>query len=74
VVAWLASEASGWLTGAILRVEGGQVQRMRSWEVDPIVRFHSSGGERLNATEVDAGLRIAFGVSPAGMPAGSITT
>jgi NAD(P)-dependent dehydrogenase (short-subunit alcohol dehydrogenase family) len=74
VVAWLASEESGWLTGAILRVDGSRVQRMRSWEIDPVVQYASPTGERLNAAELDGGLRAAFGISPSGMPSGSITS
>jgi len=74
VVAWLASEASGWLTGAILRVDGSNVQRMRSWEIDPVVQYRSATTERLSASELNSGLRAAFGISPAGMPSGSITS
>jgi NAD(P)-dependent dehydrogenase (short-subunit alcohol dehydrogenase family) len=74
VVAWLASDASGWLTGAILRVDGTRVQRMRSWEIDPEVQYRSPDGERLHATDLDHGLRTAFGVFPRGMPSDSITS
>ena len=44
VVAWLASEPSGWLTGAILRIDGNVVQRVRPWEVDPDVQYRAERG------------------------------
>ncbi|MFG3022411.1 SDR family NAD(P)-dependent oxidoreductase [Streptomyces sp. NPDC048254] len=66
VVAWLVSEASDWLTGAVLRVDGGTVHRTQSWT---LLGSHSSaGGGRLSAEEIDAGLRTVFGVTPGGIP------
>jgi NAD(P)-dependent dehydrogenase (short-subunit alcohol dehydrogenase family) len=67
VVAWLTSEASGWLTGAILRIDGNVVHRVRPWEVDPNVRYRARAGQRLEVAELDAGMRRAFGVLPAGI-------
>ncbi|MEE4599439.1 SDR family NAD(P)-dependent oxidoreductase [Streptomyces sp. DSM 41524] len=66
VVAWLLSEESGWLSGAILRVEGGRVSRTRPWTV--LDGYTSADGGRLSAEEVDAGLRKVFGVFPGGIP------
>jgi len=34
VVAWLASEESGWLSGAVLRVVGSRIMRMNPWAID----------------------------------------
>ena len=66
VVAWLVSERSGWLTGAILRVDGNQVQRVRPWEVDSGTVFRAPHEGRLEAGEIDAGLRRAYAVLPRG--------
>jgi NAD(P)-dependent dehydrogenase (short-subunit alcohol dehydrogenase family) len=60
VVAWLASEASGWLTGAVLRTNGDTVELVRGWEVDPRVQYRSRPGGRLEAESIDRGLRAAF--------------
>ncbi|MFL6090135.1 MAG: SDR family NAD(P)-dependent oxidoreductase [Aeromicrobium sp.] len=65
VVAWLCSEASGWLTGRILRVDGADLYPVQPWTIGPGLR--SRTGERLDANEIDAGLRIAFGTAPAGV-------
>ena len=35
VVAYLASEHSGWLTGQVLRIEGNVVRRARTWTLEP---------------------------------------
>jgi NAD(P)-dependent dehydrogenase (short-subunit alcohol dehydrogenase family) len=72
VVAWLASARSGWLTGAVLRIDGDTVQRVRGWEVDPRVGYRSGRGQRLEAAEMDRGMRVAFGAFPSGVPAGSL--
>jgi NAD(P)-dependent dehydrogenase (short-subunit alcohol dehydrogenase family) len=72
VVAWLASAGSGWLTGAVLRIDGNTVQRVRGWEVDSRAGYRSGSGQRLEATELDRGMRVAFGALPSGLPAGSL--
>jgi NAD(P)-dependent dehydrogenase (short-subunit alcohol dehydrogenase family) len=66
VVAWLCSEQSGWLTGAVLRVDGGVVSPARPWSVG--LGYPSQSGEKLTVDEIDAGLRGVFGVAPAGIP------
>jgi NAD(P)-dependent dehydrogenase (short-subunit alcohol dehydrogenase family) len=66
VVAWLVSERSGWLTGAILRIDGNQIQRVRPWEVDAGTVFRAARDGRLEAGEIDAGLRRAYSVLPRG--------
>lgn len=70
VVAWLASAASGWLTGAVLRIDGNIVQKLRGWEVDPRLSYRSRSGERLDANELDRGMRAVTGVLPGGPPSG----
>ncbi|MGE0877752.1 MAG: SDR family NAD(P)-dependent oxidoreductase [Acidimicrobiia bacterium] len=72
VVAWLASEQSGWLTGAVLRIDGATVQRLNPWEIDPAAQYTSKGGERLSVDEIDLGLRKAYRLMPSGLPSNSI--
>jgi NAD(P)-dependent dehydrogenase (short-subunit alcohol dehydrogenase family) len=74
VVAWLASEASGWLTGVVLRVEGANVWRMQPWQIDEDISYRSASGERLDAAELDRGMRIAFGTFPGGLAAATSRT
>jgi NAD(P)-dependent dehydrogenase (short-subunit alcohol dehydrogenase family) len=66
VVAWLVSERSGWLSGAILRVDGNEIQRVRPWEVDAGTVFRAPHEGRVEADEIDAGLRRAYCVLPRG--------
>jgi NAD(P)-dependent dehydrogenase (short-subunit alcohol dehydrogenase family) len=72
VVAWLASAGSGWLNGAVLRVDGNTVHRVQGWQVDGRVGFRSKSGERVDAGELDRGLRAAFGLLPTGLPSSSV--
>ena len=67
VVAWLCSEEAGWLTGRVLRIDGNTVHPVETWTVRP--GYSAASGGRLSATEIDAGLRIAMGVAPAGLAA-----
>jgi NAD(P)-dependent dehydrogenase (short-subunit alcohol dehydrogenase family) len=68
VVAWLASESSGWLTGAVLRVDGDLVARINPWEIDTDAAARSGSGGRFDATELDAAMRRAYRVRPPGVP------
>jgi hypothetical protein len=68
VVAYLASAASGWLTGQVLRVEGNVVRRARTWTLDPGEYVAASGG-RLEAGELVEGMRRLYGTMPAGLQA-----
>ncbi|HSS11646.1 MAG TPA: SDR family NAD(P)-dependent oxidoreductase [Acidimicrobiales bacterium] len=74
VVAWLASACSGWLTGAVLRIDGDTVQRVRPWEVDLETQYRSKAGQRLDANELDTGMRKAFGVLPRGTASAVVST
>lgn len=67
LVTWLCSTESGWLTGAILRVNGGTVARVNPWAIDTDAQYHSSSGERLTVEEIGAGLRRAYRVTPRGI-------
>jgi NAD(P)-dependent dehydrogenase (short-subunit alcohol dehydrogenase family) len=70
-VAWLVSEGSGWLTGAVLRVDGDTIMRVNGFEMDQQVRYRTAVGEKLDATQLDTGMRKAYGVLPGGIPTGS---
>lgn len=65
VVAWLCSEESGWLTGRVLRIDGADLYPLAPWSVE--LGFRSASGERLDAREIDAAMRVALGTSPAGV-------
>lgn len=67
VVAWLCSEASGWLTGAVLRIDGDTVQRVRPWEIGASCTYRGRPGEPVDPESLGAGLRVAFGVLPRGI-------
>jgi len=68
VVAYLASESSGWLTGQVLRVEGNVVRRARTWELEP-GEYVAESGARLSAGELIDGLRKLYGTMPRGLDA-----
>ena len=72
VVAWLCSEASAWLSGAVLRVDGKVVQRLRPWDIDPSCVYEGAPGEAVDATSVGLGMRTAFRAFPSGLPSRSI--
>jgi NAD(P)-dependent dehydrogenase (short-subunit alcohol dehydrogenase family) len=67
VVAWLASAESGWLSGAVLRIIGNTVQRVRGWEVDERAAAVARSGERFEADELDLAMRKLFGILPRGL-------
>jgi NAD(P)-dependent dehydrogenase (short-subunit alcohol dehydrogenase family) len=65
VVAYLASEESGWLTGQVLRIDGDRVQRMRGWQ---IAGEHQSLDSRaVTAEELLDGLPAIYETMPAGV-------
>ncbi len=65
VVAWLCSEDAGWLTGAILRVDGNTVAPVEGYRLGD--GYRSSSGEALTVDEVGPGLRRVFGIAPTGL-------
>jgi hypothetical protein len=73
VVAYLCSEPAGWLSGAVLRISGDTVQRLRPWDIDAERTYRGTPCEPVDATQLHRGLRVAFGALPSGLPAGGIT-
>ena len=66
VVAYLASDASVWLTGQIIRVEGNVLKRFRTWSLAPN-QYHASSGGWLRAEEIHEGVRTIFEAVPVGL-------
>jgi hypothetical protein len=54
----------------VLRVDGNTVHPVDPWSVRP--GHAAAGGGRLDAAEIDAGLRVVMGTSPAGLPGLSV--
>jgi NAD(P)-dependent dehydrogenase (short-subunit alcohol dehydrogenase family) len=65
VVAWLCSEESDWLSGAVLRVDGNTVQRVAGWTVGD--GYRATSGEAFTVEELGLGMRKLFGVAPTGL-------
>jgi NAD(P)-dependent dehydrogenase (short-subunit alcohol dehydrogenase family) len=72
VVAWLCSQGSGWLSGAVLRVDGDTVQRVQPWAVDEPRTYRGAPGQAVDAANLGTGLRRAFGLLPSGLPSSSL--
>jgi NAD(P)-dependent dehydrogenase (short-subunit alcohol dehydrogenase family) len=66
LVAYLASSYSGWLSGQVLRVEGNTLFRMEGWRKGG-GSYRSHGGKRLDADELVAGVKLAYGAFPSGV-------
>ena len=65
VVAFLASQESGWLTGQVLRIDGDRVQRMRGWQI--VGEHRSAAGGAVTAEELLDGLAAVYEVMPPGV-------
>jgi NAD(P)-dependent dehydrogenase (short-subunit alcohol dehydrogenase family) len=65
VVAWLCTEDAGWLSGAVLRVDGNTVSSVQGYAIGP--SYRSVSGERLTIEEIGLGLRKVFGAAPRGL-------
>jgi NAD(P)-dependent dehydrogenase (short-subunit alcohol dehydrogenase family) len=63
VVAYLASEESGWLTGQVLRVDGDTVRFYRRWSLSE-QGFTARAGQRLEPGQLHHGLRALYGAVP----------
>ncbi|MEW1963554.1 SDR family NAD(P)-dependent oxidoreductase [Microbacterium sp. NPDC077644] len=65
VVAYLASDAAGWLNGQVLRVEGNSVIRMSGWSRGS--RWDGRAGEFLTTSELASAVPQLYGTFPAPM-------
>jgi NAD(P)-dependent dehydrogenase (short-subunit alcohol dehydrogenase family) len=65
LVVYLGSAAAGWLTGQVLRVDGGEVIRMDGWATG--ARYRSPDGAALGATELVEAVPRLFGAAPSGL-------
>ena len=65
VVAWLCSEESGWLSGAVLRIDGNTVRRVNGWTVEG--GYTATSGQALDAAELGLGVRKLYGAAPLGL-------
>jgi NAD(P)-dependent dehydrogenase (short-subunit alcohol dehydrogenase family) len=69
LVAYLASDAAGWLTGQVFRIDGNHVQRLRGWTI--AAEYVGSSGQAVTAEELVEALPGLYGVVPTGRPATS---
>jgi NAD(P)-dependent dehydrogenase (short-subunit alcohol dehydrogenase family) len=65
VVAWLASEDSGWLSGAILRIDGDTVSRVDGYHLNG--SYRSRSGEAVTIDELPTAVRRLYGAFPKGL-------
>jgi NAD(P)-dependent dehydrogenase (short-subunit alcohol dehydrogenase family) len=65
VVAWLASVDSGWLSGAILRIDGDTVSRVDGHHLNG--SYPSTSGHAVTFDELGAGIRQLYGALPKGL-------
>jgi NAD(P)-dependent dehydrogenase (short-subunit alcohol dehydrogenase family) len=65
VVAWLASEDSSWLSGAILRIDGDTVSRVDGYHLNG--SYNSQSGEAVTVEELPTAVRRLYGAFPKGL-------
>jgi NAD(P)-dependent dehydrogenase (short-subunit alcohol dehydrogenase family) len=65
LVAWLCSEASGWVTGQIFRVDGHRVMTVEGYRIGNV--YESRNGEAVTVEELGVGIRKLYGAFPRGL-------
>ena len=66
VVAWLQSSDSAWLTGQILRIDGGTLTRIEGYTEAP-GRYAAKDGIALEYSEIGQAVSWLYGTSPRGL-------
>src|SRR3954452_5999247 len=66
LVSYLASDAAGWLTGQVFRVDGGTVQRLRGWAIDG--EYSAPEARALTPDDLRVGMPLLYGTRPSGRP------
>src|ERR1700736_578625 len=66
VVAWLQSADSAWLSGQILRIDGGKLSRIEGYS-EASVCYHAKDGAALSFTEIGQAVSWLYGTSPRGL-------
>ena len=66
VVAWLQSADSAWLTGQILRIDGGKISRIQGFTEAPGV-YYAKDGSALQFSEIGQAVSWLYGTSPRGL-------
>ncbi|AZG45455.1 SDR family NAD(P)-dependent oxidoreductase [Gordonia insulae] len=66
VVAYLASEPAGWITGQIIRVDGNRLRIYERWSLGTQA-FSLSEERALRTDEMDVALRSLYGAIPLGL-------
>lgn len=72
VIAWLASDSAGWLTGQVLRVDGDVLIRMIGWAQQQH-RYRARSAGKLDLTELDHAAGLLFGTKPEDLIAELVT-
>jgi NAD(P)-dependent dehydrogenase (short-subunit alcohol dehydrogenase family) len=66
VVAWLQSAEASWLTGQILRVNGGKLTRIDGY-TERAGAYHAKDGAALDFSEIGQAVSWLYGTSPRGL-------
>jgi NAD(P)-dependent dehydrogenase (short-subunit alcohol dehydrogenase family) len=66
VVAWLQSAQSSWLTGQILRINGGKLTRIQGFTEAPGA-YYAKDGAALTFSELGQAISWLYGTSPRGL-------
>jgi NAD(P)-dependent dehydrogenase (short-subunit alcohol dehydrogenase family) len=70
VVAYLASDGAGWVTGQVFYVQGDRVQRIEGWHVDG--EYHSESGRSLTIAELRNAIPLLHHALPPLQPGTSL--
>jgi NAD(P)-dependent dehydrogenase (short-subunit alcohol dehydrogenase family) len=70
VVAYLASESAGWVTGQVFYVQGDRVQRIEGWRVDG--EYRSVSGRSLTVAELSNAIPLLHHALPPLQPGTSL--